>query len=131
MKKGKKIDINFEEKKIIVSRVFYMDAGVYRSAQNKQLNAVMAAYPGYQVCIREIKKNYNKRKYKNLDYKHMREFIKLLYPDNPERLDELEKQITQGKGQDSPYAYVKRWFLSQYKDQYLGELKSEAVTVNA
>lgn len=114
-------EVNHVEEKIIVSKSFAKAAGVLNTAKYKILRQLREENPSYSFELREIKHKAGKVTYRNLTYKHMREYISEKEGKESASLDEMETVIGLSHVQDGQYAYVKTWFLNKYP-----ELKKES-----
>ena len=63
------------------------------------------------MVTKTIKKNSNKRTYRNLTYVNMELFISV---NKPELLDKFESEKKSAKAQENPYRAVLAWFLEQF-----------------
>ena len=121
--KNKGFTIDHLNKKIIVTKAFLARASQLDTQEFDTVQNLMMILSGYKFVERDsIKKNPNKKTYRNLTYKNMEEYIKLL--GGGFALQEFEKVKKASSIAPSPYAYVKKWFLKNYPD-YL-EIVEEA-----
>jgi hypothetical protein len=67
--------------------------------------------------IREIKRKAGKKTYKNLTIAKMREYIVDWEGKDSEAVKQFDKVDAISKVQAGPYAYVKAWFIKNYKDK--------------
>lgn len=121
--KNKGFTIDHLKKEIIVTKAFLARASQLDTQEFDTVQNLMMILSGYKFVKRDsIKKNPNKKTYRNLTYKNMEEYIKLM--DGSSALQEFEKVKKASSIVPSPYAYVKKWFLKNYPD-YL-EIVEEA-----
>ena len=112
--------LNHSEKMIVVSKKFLMQAGQFNTPEFNELRKMKAAFPDYRIEERTIHKKANKTTYCALTYQQMKDFIRGCEKetDAKERLAEFEQVIRFSKAQRASYAYVKKWFLSVYKEEF-------------
>ncbi len=112
--------IDFANEKIIMSRSFAKKCSDTKSSEYTHLQSVRRDYPNYEVVLRQIKKNPNKRVYKGLTYEYMRDYIILhTEPENErEALAEFEELllISRCQSQALRYPTIKNWFLNKYPE---------------
>ena len=74
-------------------------------------------FPGAKMVTKTIKRNADKRTYRNLTYVNMGRFISVK---NPALMEEFEKTKAAAKAQENPYRAVLAWFLDQFPnyDEY-------------
>ena len=114
-------EINHIDATIIMTRKFYEAACHLNTPEYKELMAARRDNPTYKLEVREISKATNKKTYRNLTYNNMELFIKKSMDSTrslEDRLGEYETVKALSKVQNSPYAYVKTWFLKTYGDEY-------------
>ena len=111
-------EIDFVNKKIVVSKAFLKAAGVFGTAQYTQILTLRREHPDFELVKREISRKKDKQTYRNLSYENMRGYIiEKEGKDNPV-LTEFDKVLALSKIQSGPYAYVKNWFLGKYRDEF-------------
>lgn len=118
MIKGIKIDIATQT--IIVSKKFVKAASKVGSPEYDAFQKVKADNENYNVIVREIKKNTEKKTYAGLDYDYMRSYIMT----HEEReniiptLNEFEELVTISRCHSAGYRYpiIKNWFLERYSE---------------
>ena len=114
------LKIDFAKKKIIMSRSFAKKCSDTKSNEYAHLQSVRRDYPDYEVVLRQIKTNPNKRVYKGLTYEYMRDYIILhTEPENErEALAEFEELllISRCQSQSLRYPTIKNWFLKKYPE---------------
>lgn len=120
----KNYSINYENSKIIVTKAFLKEAGIYNSEAYNTLKAIRADFPDFKVEQKEIKKNSSKRTYGKLTYDRMKEYIQLVDGENAEMLKEFDKITKTAQFKSSPYAFTKKWFFEQYPN-FAGEVSQE------
>lgn len=100
-----------------VSKAFEKQARIFGTEEYKLWKAYREDFPAAKMVTKTIKKNPNKKSYKNLTYANMELFIT---EQNSELLVELRKQIKLSKVQSNPYRAVLAWFLSEFPkyDEY-------------
>lgn len=121
MNKNANHEINHLTETIIITKKFYKAASVLNTPEYKELMEIRRQHPTYALELRQIKKAADKKSYRNLDYDNMKTFIKSFETDEAtckERLAQLETVKGLSKVQPSPYAYVKKWFLTNYGEEY-------------
>ncbi len=96
-----------------VTKAFAKKARTFNTPEYKLWKAYLAENPGAQMVTKTIKRNHDKRTYRNLTYKNMELYIR---ENAPERLPEFEKQKKSAVIQSSPYHAVLAWFLQQFPD---------------
>lgn len=122
--KNKGFTIDHVKKEIIVTKSFLARASQLDTQEFDTVQNLMMILSDYKFVKRDsIKKNPNKRTYRNLTYKNMEKYIKLM--DGSSALQEFEKVKKASSIVPSPYAYVKKWFLKTYPD-YLEIVEEEA-----
>ena len=122
------ITIDFENNTAIVTKSFYKAASIFGTEEYKLWKECREQNPGITMESKTIKRNPNKRTYKNLTYDNMELFITETKPD---LLDELKKQIKLSKVQANRYRAVLAWFLTEFPkyDEYKevwGKIEAEA-----
>lgn len=120
MKKITAPEILHADKTIQVSKQFLVEAGCFNTPEFTQLRELRAAFPDYAIKERTIKKNPNKQTYGSLTYEAMREYIN--GKEEPQKAEMLLAQMDYvmkvSTSTRAPYAYVKKWFLGIYKDDF-------------
>ena len=113
----KNYNIDFTTKTIELTKRFAKNAGVFNSPEYKEMISMRKDFPDFNVVIREIKRKAGKKTYKNLTIDAMRAFITEWEGEESEALTTFEKVVAISKVQAGPYAYVKAWFIKNYKDR--------------
>ena len=112
--------IDRQKKTITVSKNFMILAGQFDTQEFEILNELQQNHPGYDIQIRTITRNPNKRDYGELTYDNMRNYIK--GTESPETLNdalaEFEAVQKVAKTMRGTYALVKKWFLDKYGDDF-------------
>ena len=119
MNRGNECEVDFERKAVVVTRLFAKSAGMVGSEQYRQMTAILKEHPDFPVIVRQIRKKENKCSYKKLSFNTMRSFLRIQYKENSEEMRNLEKIIELARDRPGPYAYVKKWFLDNFKNEYL------------
>ena len=89
-----------------VTKAFEKQARIFGTEEYKLWKAYREDFPAAKMVTKTIKKNPNKKSYKNLTYANMELFIT---EQNSELLVELRKQIKLSKVQSNPYRAVLAW----------------------
>ena len=113
MKKNAIITIN--DKEAQVTKAFAKQARIFGTPEYREWKEFLNENPGFKMVTKTIKKNANKRTYKNLTYANMERFLKS--QDNGEEL--LKKFNTAKEAaaiQQNPYRAVLAWFLQAFPD---------------
>ena len=109
--------IDHVNKQIVVSKAFLARASQLGTQEFEKVRELMEMLPRYKFVQKEsIKKNPNKKTYRNLTYENMERYIRATEK-NPDIVMERFHNIKErSHAQTSRYAYVKKWFLQQYPD---------------
>lgn len=113
--------IDRQSKVILVSRSTLIAAGQFGTPEFHQMMEMREKFPGYEFKEQKIERNPDKRTYGNLTYKVMGEFIENHETDENVRaaaLKEYEAVKAISKTQRATYAYVKKWFLDKYGEEF-------------
>lgn len=94
-----------------VTKAFERQARMFGTEEYKLWRAYREDYPAAKMVTKRIKKNPNKRTYRNLTYDNMRLFIE---EKNPALLANFESAKKTAKAQQNPYRAVLAWFLSEF-----------------
>ena len=112
--------IDRQKKTITVSKEFMILAGQFDTQEFEILNELQQNHPGYEIQIRTIARNPDKRDYGELTYDNMRKFIEGY--EEPANLDaalaEFEAVQKVAKTMRGTYALVKKWFLERYGKEF-------------
>lgn len=119
-------EINYIENTITVTKRFLKEAGVIGSPAYNELARVRQDLPDFQIIQREITKRPGKKTYGKLTYKVMEGFIEAQEGENAEAVKaEYERVKALSKAHSGSYAFVKKWFLTRYKDVFQQEEVAE------
>ncbi len=115
MKRRTNYVIDHAAKEVIITNSFAKAAGQYNSEEFKLMVAIRKDFPDYVVKKKTIQRSDNKETYKGLSIPAMKSFLK----DDEENLKKLCKveELSNGK-----YAVVKKWFLDNFKDEYVSQI---------
>ena len=105
---------------IIMTRAFEKRASDVRSEEYEILQKARSDYPSFSIVIRSIKRNSDKKTYKNLTYDYMRRYIithgtKEEQTANLNEFSEL-RLIGECHTNAKAYATIKSWFLTKYPE---------------
>ena len=118
--------IDYSQKQIVVSKSFLKEAGIIGSTAYSKLARVRKDFPDYQIEQRTIAKKKGKQSYGELTYKTMAEHIEAKEEENaPIVLAQFERIKKLSKCHSGSYAFVKKWFLERYKEDFEQETNSE------
>jgi len=106
-----KITVDYENKRIIMSRKFAKLAAIVGSREYSILQACKNEKDGYEVIIKKIKKSRTKESYKGLSYCFIERYI-ASHKDSGVHLPVYKELRRRGM----KYPYIKRWFLTTYPD---------------
>ena len=112
--------IDRQKKTITVSKDFMILAGQIDTQEFEILSELQQNHPGYEIQIRTIAHNPNKRDYGELTYKAMRDYITGHESDTTREdiLAEFEAVQKVAKTMRGTYALVKKWFLDKYGEDF-------------
>ncbi len=110
-----KLKIDDKNRRLVMDRKFDAAHRIVGSDEYNLLQMAKADYPTYNVVLRHIKTNPNKRVYKHLTYDYMREYI-IRHPYSEERMKEFEEMLLRAKCHMVSYPKVKAWFLEAYPE---------------
>lgn len=110
----KNYEISFENCTVTLSASFLRKASTLGTKEYNEMLQLRRDLPGFQFQKAEVEKK-SASKYKNLTYKHMREYIAASIADEAEAkamLEQMKKVEALSKVQANPYkyAYVLKWF---------------------
>ena len=114
----KNYEISFENCTVILSASFLRKASTLGTKEYYEMFQLRHDLPGFQFQKAEVEKK-TASKYKNLIYKHMREYIAASFADEAEAkamLDQMKKVEALSKVQANPYKYVHDWFIKQFPE---------------
>ncbi len=103
--------ITIDETTARVTKAFQRQARIFGTDEYKMWKAYREDFPGAKMETKTIKRNANKRTYRNLTYVNMGRYISV---NAPQLLEEFEKQKDSAKAQENPYRAVLAWFLEQF-----------------
>lgn len=103
--------IDYENKKIVISKEFLRKAGKVGTPEYAELLTAQKSRPGFTLAIRTTKKPTTEKP--RLTYKKMEEYLSGLV-DAEMNLASYEKVKKLSHIQSSPYNYVRDWFLLTY-----------------
>lgn len=109
-------EVNFLNNTITITKKFSKAASVLGSSEYNTLMMLKKDNPDFAIVLREIKKKEGKKSYRHLTFEYMEELIIRMDGKNSENLKLFETVKAQAKLQPSPYSFVKKWFLDNYKD---------------
>ena len=95
-----------------VTKAFEKQARIFGTDEYKLWKAYRADFPGAKMVTKTIKKNANKRTYKNLTYGNMERFFQS-QKDGDQLLKEFKQKKAEAAIQSSPYRAVLAWFLEK------------------
>lgn len=122
--------IDYASKTITLSKSFYEKAcNIKNKTEFNEMKTLRTEFPDFTFIVKQIKKNKDKKTYKNLTYENMEAYIKAVEENSDIVLEELKKVKAKACIQTSPYTFVKRWFLKQYPD-YMEKEEANEETVN-
>lgn len=114
----KNYEISFEKCTVILSASFLRKASTLGTKEYHEMLQLRRDLPGFQFQKAEVEKKAASQ-YKNLTYKHMREYIAASSANEAEAkatLDQMKKVETLSKVQANPYKYVHDWFIKQFPE---------------
>lgn len=103
--------ITIDETTAQVTKAFQRQARIFGSDEYKMWKAYREDFPGAKMETKTIRRNANKRTYRNLTYVNMGRYISV---NAPKLLEEFEKQKDSAKAQENPYRAVLAWFLEKF-----------------
>lgn len=100
-----------------VTKAFEKKAAIFGTEEFKLWREYKKEFPNATMTTKTIKKNPDKKSYKNLTYANMELFIEAY---DAKLVVELKKQIKLSKVQSNPYRAVLAWFLKEFPkyDEY-------------
>ena len=114
----KNYEISYENCTVTLSASFLRKASTLGTKEYQEMLQLRRDLPGFQFQKAEVEKK-TASKYKNLTYKHMREYIAASIVDEAEAkamLDQMKKVESLSKVQANPYKYVHDWFIKQFPE---------------
>ena len=107
--------IYINDNEAMVSKKFEKNARVFGTPEFKLWREYLRECPNAKMITKSIKKNPNKKTYKNLTYPNMRLYIR--EQENAKELEaEFDKEIRMSKIQLNPYKAVLAWFLQKFEN---------------
>ena len=120
MKHNQSVEINHSTKTVILTKKFLLAANRIGTPEFNEMMTLRTQFADYTFEERKIEKNPNKQTYGRLTYENMRKHIR--GKETEERaaiiLKELDTVIDLSQAQKASYAYVKKWFLNLYKEDF-------------
>lgn len=98
-----------------VTKAFMKNANIFGSTEYELWEQFIAKYPDAKMVTKSIKKNPNKKTYKNLKYENMEKYIKTVYGEESKYLAQFEKVKAASAIQKNPYKYVLDWFTATFE----------------
>ncbi len=123
---------DFINKAIVGTKTAIRKANAGNTPEYRELCEKLAEHPDFKVTIKHIKKNEEQRKYRNLTFKKMRDYI-LTKPNGEIEVKELEAVMKVAEAKGAKYPLTKKWFLKahpEYKENAI-ELSEEEIEKNA
>lgn len=97
----------------LVTKAFAKQAKIFGTEECKAWREFLEVYPKAEMRTKEIRKNPNKKTFRNMTYNNITVFINA--QDNAESLlKEFQKQLELAQIQKSPYHYVVDWFVKRF-----------------
>lgn len=109
------------ENEVRVTKAFLKNAMVFGTPEYKLWKEIRLDCPNAVMITKDIKRNPNKRTYRNMTYKNMVAYITVHEGANAENvLAEFEIAKASSAIQQSPYRHVLAWFIKRYPnyDEY-------------
>ena len=128
----KNFSYDFEHKAIIGSKSAISRANKGMNPEYKELSAMLAAMPTFSVQIKDIRKKKDQRRYPQLTFKKMEDYIRTQFSDKKElegKIIEFKaiQKVAEAKG--AKYPLTKKWFLKtypEYKENDVSETEAAA-----
>lgn len=122
--------IYINDNEAMVSKKFEKNARVFGTPEFKLWREYLREFPNAKMITKSIKKNPDKKTYRNLTYDNMRAYIKVNDNKKKELEKEFDKQIEMSKIQSNPYRAVLAWFLQKFENydsykKYFKELEEK------
>lgn len=109
------LKVDDRNRRLIMDRLFDKNRRIVGSKEYTLLQMAKADHPQYDVVLRHIKTNPEKRIYKHLTYDYMRIYISK-HPHAEQRMKEFEEMTLRSECHLEKYGNVKKWFLAAYPD---------------
>ena len=103
--------ITIDETTARVTKAFQRQARIFGTDEYKMWKAYRQDFYGAKMETKTIKRNTNKRTYRNLTYVNMGRYISV---NAPQLLEEFEREKDSAKAQENPYRAVLAWFLEKF-----------------
>ncbi len=115
----KNFNYDFERKAIIGSKSAINRANKGLNPEYKELSEMLAAMPSFSVQIKDIKKNKDQKRYPQLTFNKMEDYIRTQFSDEKElegKIIEFKaiQKVAEAKG--AKYPLTKKWFLKTYPE---------------
>lgn len=94
-----------------VTKAFQKKATIFGTPEFKLWREYVSEFPNARMTTKAIKKNPDKKTYRNMTYKNMEAYIQEY---QPELLKAFRKEVKSSAIQTSPYRHVLAWFLQQF-----------------
>ena len=128
----KNFNYDFERKAIIGSKSAINRANKGLNPEYKELSEMLAAMPSFSVQIKDIKKNKDQKRYPQLTFNKMEDYIRTQFSDEKElegKIIEFKaiQKVAEAKG--AKYPLTKKWFLKtypEYKESNVSENEAAA-----
>ena len=122
--------ITIDETTARVTKAFQRQARIFGTDEYKMWKAYREDFPGAKMETKTIKRNTNKRTYRNLTYVNMGRYISV---NAPQLLEEFEREKDSAKAQENPYRAVLAWFLEKFPnyDDYKKFFEDKVKTAEA
>lgn len=129
--KNMKIEV-INETTARVTKAFEKNARIFGTPEYKLWREYLKENPGSIMITKTIKKNPEKKSYKNHSFENMEAFIRV-QKDSAKHLKEFSRQKELAKIQNNPYRAVLAWFLETFKgyDSYKDYFKKLEEEQNA
>ena len=97
-----------------VSKAFEKNARIFGTPEYKLWREYLKENPGSVMITKSIKKNTDKKSYKNHSFENMEAFIRV-QENGTDLMKEFNRQKELAKVQNSPYRAVLAWFLKTFE----------------
>ena len=119
--KTKGYELNLVEGKIILTKSFYKKVSDCTSEEYRILVQLRKDFADFAIEIKELKKKDNKKSYKGLSIDEMKRFM---LTRNEKEYEKFKRVCDIAESQKGKYAIIKKWFLDNYKDEYVTEIET-------
>ena len=96
-----------------VTKAFQKKAAIFGTPEFKLWREYVAVFPNASMTTKTIRKNPDKKTYRNMTYKNMEIYIQ---KHQPELLEAFQEEVESSAIQTSPYRHVLAWFLRRFPD---------------